>query len=723
MVGRNPYAADPVQWQKLKAARARGAELIVIDPSRTPAAARADLWLRPRPGTDAAIALAMMQVIIAEGLHDQEFVDRWCHGFEALAQRVSEYTPARAAELTGVPAADIESAARRYADGPSVFVSGHGIDAFSAGFQTFRAFHCLLAVCGNLDRAGGNRRAKRPPGLRNWMDLLHDPAFRLAPEVDALRIGASEYPLWSGTGAWQAACHNPGVLNAVLSGEPYPVRAMLVSGVNIVVTYPDPRRTRAALESLEFLAVAAHEMNPTAALADVVLPKTTTLEEEEVQLQPGGPCVSYTAPAHPPLGEARCDLDMANALLDALEGRVAVDRTRLPWRSPRELNTFLLGDSGISLDDLERDGFATFDFETGDFDAQGFATPSGKLELWSRTLDDLGLDPLPDFIQPQGRGDPDWPLLLLTGAREKNFHHSRFRDQDWLRDQTPDPLLEVHPDTAAGHALIDGAWARVETAVGHCRLRVSVSDRVPENLVVTGMGWWRPREEGPEYGALDVNVNAALAYSGPLDPVTGSPDSRVEAGFAEHSLPGNAREIRLYRSPFRGRCPLLQAGFVDRFVCGAETIERIMIHRRRAAARGSLHNHLAAGAHGLDQLAGILVVVHPGGAALGAQGELQVIDDHRDLAAGLVGVTRVQADPSPLPGSGAVGDEDEGVASFVVLSFALYRLAEGHAGQTAAGTETHGAPVAKAAQGLVCRDGSQGDDDGQKGRNDEANGH
>jgi anaerobic selenocysteine-containing dehydrogenase len=329
VVGRNPYAADPIQWRALEAARKRGAALVVIDPNRSPAAERADLWLRPRPGTDAAIALAMMQVIIAEQRHDHDFVQRWCHGFDALAERVAAYPPARAEALTGVPADQIVQAARRYADGPSVFVSGHGIDAFSAGFQTFRAFHCLLAICGNVDRLGGNRRAKRPPGLRTWMDLLHDPALRLPPEVEARRLGAQRFPLWSGAGAWQGACHNPAVLDAILTGE-----------------------------------------------------------------------------------------------------------------------------------------------------------------------------------------------------REKNFHHSRFRDQPWLEQLSPDPQLRVHPDTAARHALHDGEWAYVHTAAGRCRLKVTLSERVPPDVVSTGMGWWRPRGEGPEYGALDVNVNAALSYAGPYDPVTGSPDSR-----------------------------------------------------------------------------------------------------------------------------------------------------------------------------------------------------
>jgi len=141
----------------------------------------ADLWLQPHPGTDAAIALAMMHVLIAEGRHDKAFIAQWTRGFQALAGRAQDWTPERAAAVSGVPAELILAAARAYADGPSAFVSGHGIDAVTNGVQTFRAFHCLVAISGNLDRAGGNRRAKRPKGFRNYLDVIHDPVFQLPP--------------------------------------------------------------------------------------------------------------------------------------------------------------------------------------------------------------------------------------------------------------------------------------------------------------------------------------------------------------------------------------------------------------------------------------------------------------------------------------------------------------------------------------------------------------
>jgi len=244
-----------------------------------------------------------------------------------------------------------------YADGPSTFVSGHGIDAFSAGVQTFRAYHSLIAISGNVDRPGGNLRSRIPKGMRSYLDLLHMADFRLPRHIEARTIGADRFPLWAGPKGWQTACHNPSVIEAMLTGRPYPVRALYVSGVNILVTYPDTARTIQALRALDFVAVAAHAMTPTAEQADLVLPKTTTLEEEEVSFMPSGPTVLFTRALVPPKGEARSELDIALPLLEKMGERQAIDRHLLPWRSQREFNAYLLGDSGLAFADLERMGY------------------------------------------------------------------------------------------------------------------------------------------------------------------------------------------------------------------------------------------------------------------------------------------------------------------------------------------------------------------------------
>jgi thiosulfate reductase / polysulfide reductase chain A len=533
IVGRNPSMADPVEWAAIKAAKARGAGMIVIDPKRTAAAAMADLWLAPRVGTDVALALAMIHVVIAEDLYDKAFVTRWCHGFEQLAERAVRYSPVAAQEMTGVPAEQIVAAARMYGNGPSTFVSGHGIDAFSAGVQTFRAYHCLVAISGNVDRAGGNLRMRTPRGLRTYIDLLHMPAFRLDAETEKQTIGADRFPLWAGPAGWQTACHNPSVIEAMLTGRPYPVRALYASGVNVVVTYPNARRTIAALRSLDFFAVATHAMTPTAEYADIVLPKTTTLEEEEVSFMPSGPTVLFTRALVPPQGEARCEIDIARPLLDKMTARQAVTRHLLPWRSQREFNCYLLGDSGIGIEDLERTGYHQVDPEPLTPETRPFASPSGKIELYSTILQAQGLDPLPAY-SPSDNADPsdevaqEYPLILVTGDREKSYHHSRFRDQSWALKVSPDPRLTMHFETARALGIKDGEWVLLKTARagGTCRLRVKLTNTTLPNVVSTGMGWWIPSSPAPEHGALDVNINAALDYDGPWDPASGSADVR-----------------------------------------------------------------------------------------------------------------------------------------------------------------------------------------------------
>ncbi|MEK9684634.1 MAG: molybdopterin-dependent oxidoreductase [Rhodospirillaceae bacterium] len=534
VVGRNPAAADPVQWLALGRAKKRGASIIVIDPSRTPTAKIADLWIRPRPGTDSAIALAMINWIITNNKFDAQFVKEYTFGFEDLARRAADYSLERAANIAKISPKEIENAAKLYANGPSCFVSGHGIDAFSSGFQTFRAFHCLVAISGNLDRRGGNRRVKKPPGFTNYIEVLHKPEFRLPKHIENQTIGAEKFPLWSGPSGWQTACHNPTVIEAILSGAPYPVRALYVSGVNIAVTYPNTRRTIDAIKSLDSAIGAGHFMNPTLAQCDIVLPKTTGLEEEELSLESNGPCLSLVQPAHPPLGQARSDFDIANAIVERLEARGLEDARRVfPWRSKNSFDEYLLGDGPLTLEKLREKGFAKFDFTYGQFDRSPFRTPSGKVELFSETLKKMGLDPLPGYL-PLSRDKASakiknaYPLVLLTGAREKTYHHSRFREQPWALRLSPDPWIQIHPETAKCFEIYDKGWVELTTAYGpgSCFLKARVTNDILPGVLRTGMGWWTPNSRRAEFGALTININAATSYDGPWDPVTGSPDSR-----------------------------------------------------------------------------------------------------------------------------------------------------------------------------------------------------
>ncbi|MBV8838638.1 MAG: molybdopterin-dependent oxidoreductase, partial [Alphaproteobacteria bacterium] len=391
----------------------------------------------------------------------------------------------------------------------------------------------LFAISGNVDRVGGNRRPKRPAGFKTYFDILFDPAFRLPAEIEAQRIGASQFPLWSGPLGYQMACHNASVIDAMLSSRPYPVRALYASGVNIAVTYPNTARTIEALKSLDLFVVAAHTMTPTAAWADLILPKTTTLEEEEINLNAKALCVTYTGATSRRDGDVKSDHEIAVALIDRLVSRGAADPKFLPWRTRAEFNQYLVRDSAIDMAALRRDGFATFPYELRNFDAQPFATPSGKMELFSQNMERSAHDPLPAYVPPaylqeEASVIADYPLVLQTGLREKTFHHSRFREQAWTKKVSPDPVVYMHPTTAARFGIVASDWITIEAAGGSgaCRLKVKVTDDTLEDVLTTGVGWWRPEAAAPHFGARDVNINAALSYGRRHDRASGSADTR-----------------------------------------------------------------------------------------------------------------------------------------------------------------------------------------------------
>jgi anaerobic selenocysteine-containing dehydrogenase len=285
------------------------------------------------------------------------------------------------------------------------------------------------------------------------------------------------------------------------------------------------------LRSLDFLMLASDTMTPTAELADIVVPKTTGLEEDDIRLQPGGPLITMTQAAIPARGEARNDLEIARGLFEKMEARGAVTQNFLPWETEDAFIEYLLADSGVTLETLRRDGFATYPYTLENFEK--FPTPTGKVELYSEAIASVGVDPLPNYVPPARDSlDPaiksEYPLTLLTGDREKTYHHSRFREQPWAKKISPNPRLLIHPDTARAMAVSDEQWVRIETASarGSCKAQIKVTDATPKGVVSTGMGWWRPGSMKPGLGAFDVNINAAMTYDGPWDPISGSVDSR-----------------------------------------------------------------------------------------------------------------------------------------------------------------------------------------------------
>ena len=263
-----------------------------------------------------------------------------------------------------------------------------------------------------------------------------------------------------------------------------------------------------------------------------MLPKTTTLEEEEVSLHQGGPCVTYTAPASVRQGEQRSDLEIAVALVEELKKRQAIYRDYFPWKTQRDFVEYCVSKSAIDLSQLEATGYATFPVSYGNLSGQVIATPSGKFELYSQTMEGARVEPLPVFELPAHQLEPatavsEFPLVLQTGFREKTYHHSRFREQAWARKVSPDPLVYIHPDTAQLFKVAEGDWIKLTTprSSGTCSLRARLTENSLPGVLTTGMGWWLPEAAGPEFGSRTINVSAAMTYSGPWDRASGSADT------------------------------------------------------------------------------------------------------------------------------------------------------------------------------------------------------
>ncbi len=409
--GKNPLSSTPSVVESIREAHQRGAALLVIDPRRTMLGEKATLHLQPRPGTDGALALGLIHVIIKEKLYDEEFVREWTLGFDRLVEHVSAYTPDKVERITRVPAAKIEEAARLYALSESACVSpGVALELNTNGFQTIRAITILQAITGNLDVAGGSIFLKEAR-------LTELKLIRKGTALPA--IGADEHPFFHrATGHAQANLY----AGAILEGKPYPLRGLLVAGSNPVLTWPNADRVREALGKLEFLAVIDPFMTETAKLADLVLPCATFLGNTELW-------DSSHLSSEPRLGVSwkLCDEEGLPTNWDIwkeITTRMGYGNS-FPWETEEDAIDHRLRSLDLTLEDLKREpeGRVYHRWTPRKFMEDGFRTVSGKVEIYSPELERSGYDGLPTYHEPaeSPESTPDvavrYPLVLTTGAR------------------------------------------------------------------------------------------------------------------------------------------------------------------------------------------------------------------------------------------------------------------------------------------------------------------
>jgi thiosulfate reductase / polysulfide reductase chain A len=476
---------------------------ILLDPRKPASAGPVDLWLPLRPATDAAMALGWINLIIEEELYDKAFVERYCLGFDELRSRAREYPLSKVADITWCDPELIARAARLYATTkPGCILWGNGLDHVGRNaFQSIRAVLVLMGITGNLDVPGGNVFYPAPPLA--YPDLRS----RLGPEQEAKRLGGAKFKALDRAGF----AHPPTLFRTILTGEPYPVKALVVVGSNVVTTYPNTSRVIEALGKLDLLVVHDLFMTPTAQYADVVLPAAGNLERDEprLHLHIKGPqamfmdTVSRKAVA---IGERRSDWEFMIAL-----GRSLGFEEH--FASLEALADDSLKPMGITWKQLKEHEYIRLPIRYRKYETEGFGTASGKFEIYSTVMKDWGYDPLPAHVEPAESpvSTPelwkDYPLLLITGAKQPMYYHSQGRQIPSLRKLAPEPLVEVHSETAAALGLRAGEHAWVETPRGRMRMKVRTHDRIHPKVLAVPHGWWLPEAPGPDHRVLEVCVN------------------------------------------------------------------------------------------------------------------------------------------------------------------------------------------------------------------------
>jgi anaerobic selenocysteine-containing dehydrogenase len=505
-------------YQLTRTLRRSGIKSIVIDPRRTKVAAGADHWLQIRPGTDDALAMGMLNVIITEDLYDKDFVSNWTIGFDDLRKRVADYPLERVAGITWITAEDIRAAARTYATTkPACIQWGVSIDQNISNFQTGRAVLCLSAITGNLDAPGGDVFWVSPTNVVGQVPRLNPSLLGpdIAPEIKAKKIGAGKYPVIS-------QVHPHDFFEAVLSEKPYPIKALFNMGGNILVNTSYSEKMIPALKKLDFIVATELFMTPTTQLADIVLPAASWLEQDDIVDMHIAWCVLVRQKVAT-IGECRDDKQI---MID-LAHRMGMQEA-FPWNTVREYCDWVLKDSGVTFEEFKKTGIIKGEMRYRKYEKEGFATPSGKVELSSSLVEAMGFDPLPYYVEPPESpySTPetykDYPLIMTTGARTEAYFHSEGRQISSLRRLVPDPLMEIHPETAKPLGISDGDWVWIESPRGgKIKMKASVTDGILPGVVSAPHGWWFPEKSPPDYGFKESNTNM-LTYGIPYDPHTGS---------------------------------------------------------------------------------------------------------------------------------------------------------------------------------------------------------
>jgi len=464
----------------------------------------ADIHLQLRPGSDGALALGFINILIDRGLYDKEFVEKWTVGFDDLKALVKEYSTQRVEQITSVPAARLEQAVELYANlkPAKIRLSPGATVHCSNGVQNHRAVLLLPALTGNLDIPGGNIGST---AFLPTNDItLHERLPELAPG-----LGSDRFSIWTDfIEEMQANL----IADRIESGQPYPIKALFAAGLNLTF-FPNYNRLIDNLRKLEMIVTLDYFHNSASELADIILPIASWLERP-VLVNRGPGYVTHIEPVIEPVGECwpewKIYAEMAKRLGFGHEF----------WGGDYEkCINHVLEPSGITIEELKRNPAGVRrDVPPRPpkyYEKYGFSTPSGRVEISSSILKQHGHEPLPVYKEPMESpvSRPDlaelFPLVLTTGARDINYTHSQFRHITRLRKNSPEPLVEINPVDARLRNIQSGDLVTVSSPRGSIRLKTIVTDTILPGVVHV-----------PHHWSGEANVNI-LADDQALDPISG----------------------------------------------------------------------------------------------------------------------------------------------------------------------------------------------------------
>ncbi|WP_087686353.1 molybdopterin-dependent oxidoreductase [Pandoraea sp. PE-S2R-1] len=482
--GSNPITSSVHFWAIAQEAKRRGAKLIAIDPYRSLTAEKCHQHIALLPGTDAALALGMMHVLIAEDLVDHEYIAQHTVGYAQLKERAQRYTPARVAEICGISEETVITLAREYAGAkPAAIRLNYGMQRAKGGGQATRAVACLPALIGAWrDPAGGM--------LMSTSGFA--PVDGLAQTRPDLRPVPDKVPrLVNMSAIGDALCH-PG--DASFGPK---IEALVVYNSNPVAVAPESSKVASGFgrEDL-FTVVLEHFQTDTADYADFVLPATTQLEHLDIHKAYGHTYLLANNPAIAPLGETKPNSEIFRLLAQRMgwqepcfsdsDDQLAEQSIR--WADPRM--------AGTDWETLKRDGWVRYDLPEAPFANGGFFTPSGKCEFYSERMVQEGFDPLPDWVPPYESvaSNPTlaarYPLAMISPPA-RNFLNSSFVNVDSLRSSVGEPTLDIHPADAAPRGISDGAGVRIFNDRGTLNAKARVTEKAREGVVVGLSIWWK----------------------------------------------------------------------------------------------------------------------------------------------------------------------------------------------------------------------------------------